>query len=328
MDPLRPVRAFDRFQQAHSAWAIPMAVIRKFGNDQAGNLAALVAYYAFFSIFPLLLVFTTILGFVLQGDTHLYNEIKGSVLGQFPGLQLQTHELSGNVTALVLGLLTSLWAGLGVTTASQNAFDRVWAVPFKDRPDFLRARLRGLLLLLSLGALFVASAVVTGVVTAIFGGPLLKLGGYAVSLALNFGLYVAAFRFLTAATVPTRCLWLGAAVAAVFLEVLTLVGGIYVKHVISHASNTYGTFATVIGLLVWLHLIAQLTLYAAEINVVVVRRLWPRSLLGPPEAPADQETLRALAKVEERHEHQQVDVRFQDGGQPPAREPSSEEPVG
>ena len=79
---------------------------------------------------------------------------------------------------------------------------------------------------------------------------------------------------------------------------------------VSRASNTYGTFATVIGLLVWLHLIAQLTLYAAEINTVVVRRLWPRSLLGPPDAPADRETLRALAKVEERHDDEQVDVHF------------------
>ena len=139
-----------------------------------------------------------------------------------------------------------------------------------------------------------------------------KIGGYALTLALNFGLYVAAFRFLTTATIPTRSLWLGAAVGAVFLTILSLVGGIYINHVVSRASNTYGTFATVIGLLVWLHLIAQLTIYAAEINTVVVRRLWPRSLLGPPDAPADRATLRALAKVEERHEGESVEVRFED----------------
>jgi membrane protein len=312
LDLLRSVRTFDRFQQGHKGWAVPMAVIKKFGDDQAGHLAALVAYYAFFSIFPLLLVFTTILGFVLQGNDKLYNDVQTSVLGNFPGLQLGTHPLTGNVTALVIGLLASLWGGLGVTQAAQNAFDKIWAVPFKDRPNFIHSRLRGLLLLVCLGALFVASAVATALITTI-GGPLVKVGGYAVTLALNFALYVAAFRFLTSATVPTRCLWLGAGVAAVFLEVLQLVGGIYVKHVISHASETYGTFATVIGLLVWLHLIAQLTLYAAEINVVVMRRLWPRSLLGPPEAPADRETLRALAKVEERHDVEQVDVHFRNG---------------
>jgi membrane protein len=311
VDVLRPIRVFDQFQQRHEPLAIPMAVIRKFGNDQAGNLAALIAYYAFFSIFPLLLVFTTILGFVLQGNGKLYEDVRNSVLGQFPvvGDQLQAGQLAGKTSALILGLLTSLWAGLGVTNAAQNAFDRVWAVPFKDRPDFLRRRLRGLMLLLSLGVLFVLAAAITGLVTSV-GGPLVKVGGYAVTLAVNFALYVAAFRFLTSAAIPTRCLWLGAAVGAVFLTIMQLVGTIYVKHVISHASNTYGTFATVIGLLVWLHLIAQMTLYAGEINVVAVRKLWPRSLLGPPEAPADQETLRALAKVEERHEHEQVDVRF------------------
>ena len=291
-----------------------MAVIRKFGNDQAGSLAALIAYYAFFSIFPLLLVFTTILAFVLQGNRELYDDVTNSVLAQFPvvGDQLHAQALTGKVTALVLGLLTSLWGGLGVTQAAQNAFDRVWAVPFKDRPDFLRKRLRGLLLLMCLGVLFVLSAVITGLVTTTFHGTLVKVAGYAIGLAVNFGLYVAAFRFLTAPTIPTRQLWLGAAVAAFFLEVLQLVGTIYINHVVRRASNTYGTFATVIGLLVWLHLIAQLTLYAAEINTVVVRRLWPRSLLGPPESRADRETLRALAKMEERDPRESVDVRFED----------------
>ena len=97
-----------------------------------------------------------------------------------------------------------------------------------------------------------------------------------------------------------------------FLEILQLVGTIYISHVVKNASNAYGTFATVIGLLVWLHVIAQLTMYAAEINTVVARRLWPRSLLGPPDAPADRETFRALAKMEERHENESVEVRFED----------------
>ena len=313
MDPLRPLKRFDRYQQGHPGWALPMAVIRKFGNDQAGRLAALIAYYAFFSIFPLLLVFTTILGFVLQGNDKLYSDVRDSVLGQFPvvGDELNSGQLSGQATALVIGLLTSLWAGLGVTMAAQNAFDRVWAVPFKDRPDFIHSRLRGLMLLISLGVLFVVAAAVTAAATTI-NGPFVKVGGYALTLAVNFGLYLAAFRFLTSTAIPTRCLWLGAGVAAVFLTIMQLVGTIYVKNVISHASNTYGTFATVIGLLVWLHLIAQLTLYAAEINTVVVRRLWPRSLFGPPASPADRETLRALAKVEERDARESVEVRFED----------------
>ena len=67
----------------------------------------------------------------------------------------------------------------------------------------------------------------------------------------------------------------------------------------------------VIGLLAWLHLGAQLTLYSAELNVVLARELWPRSLFGPP-VPADEETLTALAKVEERSDREQIDVEFTD----------------
>jgi YihY family inner membrane protein len=312
VDILRPVKVFDRYQQAHLWLAIPMAVIRKFGNDQAGNLAALVAYYAFFSLFPLLLVMVTILGFVLQGNPGAQQAVEKSVLGQFPviGDQIKVHALAGHATALVIGLLASLWGGLGVTNAAQNAFDRVWAVPFKDRPDFLRARIRGLVLLGALGLLFVASTAVSGLVTGL-GGPGVKVAGYLISLLVNFLLFLAGFRLLTSATIATRCLWVGVALAAIFWEVLQVVGGLYIDHVYRHASSTYSQFALVIALLVWLHLGAQMTLYAAEINVVVTRKLWPRSLMGPPEVPADEETLRALAKVEERHDEERVDVEFQ-----------------
>src|ERR1700760_2650520 len=104
MDLLRPVRAFDRAQQRRAWTAIPIAVIKKFGDDQAGSLAALVAYYAFFSLFPLLLVFVTILGFVLQGDPSAARSVEDSALGQFPIIGKQLHEiggLHGHATALV-----------------------------------------------------------------------------------------------------------------------------------------------------------------------------------------------------------------------------------
>ena len=130
MDILRPVRAFDRYQQKHNSLAIPMAVLRKFGDDQAGSLAALIAYYAFFSLFPLLLVMTTILGFVLQGNPGAQQSVEHSVLGQFPviGNEIKVHALAGRTSALVIGLLTSLLGGLGVTVAAQNALHKVWAV--------------------------------------------------------------------------------------------------------------------------------------------------------------------------------------------------------
>jgi YihY family inner membrane protein len=312
MDVLRPVRAFDRAQQRHRWLAVPMAVVKKFADDGAGGLGALIAYYGFFSLFPLLLVFVTILGFVFHGDQSVQNSIRTSVLGHFPviGNDLQTSALRGRVAGLVIGLLASVWAGLGVTGAAQNAFDRVWAVPLKERANFLNKRLRGLLLVLTLGLLFVVSSLASGLVTGGLGGPALKVAGIAVSLLINLALYGAAFRLLTAASVPTRSLWIGVVVGGVLWEILQVVGGLYVGHVVRHASSTYGLFAVVIGLLAWLHLGAQATLYAAEINVVLERRLWPRSLLGPPTVPADEAALTALAKVEERSEEERIDVEF------------------
>jgi membrane protein len=314
VDPLRPIRKLDRYQQHHRWLAIPVAVIRKFGDDQAGNLAALVAYYAFFSLFPLLLVMTTILGFVLQHHPGAQSAIEKSVLGQFPviGNAIHLHALTGRVSALLIGLIISLLGGLGVSGAAQNAFDRVWAVPFKDRPDFLKSRLRGLALFAVLGLLFVVATAITGLTSGIH-GPLGKIAAVAGGLIVNFGLFYAAFRFLTSDTIPRSCLWIGVACAAVMWEVLQFFGGLYINHVYRHASATYSQFALVIALLVWLHLGAQVTLYAAEINVVLARRLYPRSLIGPPDARADEETLTALARVEERHESEQVEVHFDNG---------------
>jgi uncharacterized BrkB/YihY/UPF0761 family membrane protein len=197
-----------------------------------------------------------------------------------------------------------------VTNAAQNAFDRVWAVPFKNRPNFLQARLRGLALLLSIGTLFVVSTLASGLVIGGLGGPLVKAAGIVLSLALNFALFLAAFRLLTAATVPTRYLWIGVSVASVLWEVLQLVGGYYIGHVLRHTTSTYGIFGFVLALIVWLHLGAQVTLYAAEINVVLARKLWPRSLFGPA-VPADEKTLTALAMVEERSDREKIDVEFQ-----------------
>lgn len=310
------LEALDRYQQAHRWLAIPFAVIRKFSNDQAGSLAALIAYYGFFSLFPLLLVFVTVLGYVLHGDPHLQSSVENGVLGQFPIINPKDiHALHGHVSSLIIGVAGSLWGGLAVTNASQNAFNKVWAVPMKDRPNYIQTRVRGIGVLIVLGVLFVVSTAASGLVTGGLGGPLAKVAGYVVALILNVALFLSAFRLLTSAQVKTRSLMQGVYVAAVAWEILQVVGGLYVNHVVRHASATYGNFALVIGLLSWLYLGAQMTLYAAEINVVGARRLWPRSLLHSPPTIGDEETLTALAKVEERLPAQEIEVRFDAGAE-------------
>jgi YihY family inner membrane protein len=313
MDLLAPLHRFDEVQQRSRWLSLPFAVLRKFGDDGAGGLAALVAYYAFFSLFPLLLVFTTILGFVLRNNPHAQQAVEDSVLHQLPiiGHQIQLHSLKGSVTALVIGLATSLLAGFGVTGAAQRALDTVWAIPHKDRPNFLQSRGRGLGLLTFLGLLFVISTFVSGVVSGGFGGVGDLIAGYVIALVVNFALFFAAFRLMTASVIPSRDLRIGTIVASVAWTILQALGGYYIGHVLKNQSDAGKTFGLVIALLVWLHLGAQLMLYSAEINVVVTRRLWPRSLFGPPVAPADKRTLRALAKVEERSDEQHVDVEFE-----------------
>ena len=316
MDPLAPIKGFDRFQQRHAALGVPLAVIKKFGNDSAGNLAALVAYYAFFSLFPLMLVFVTILGYVLQHHPGTLHSIERSVSANFPAVSkiLDFTALHGHLGALIFGLVGAFWSGLGVTSAAQNAFDTIWAVPQKSRPNFIKSKLRGIGLLIAIGLLFVIATGASGLVSGGFGGVGTKIAGIAVSLIANLVLFLVAFRLMTASSVPTKKLRIGIAVAAVFWTILQAVGGLYIGHVTKHMSPAYATVGTVIALLIWLHLGAQLTLYAAEINVVLERGLWPRSLIGPPQAPADQATYEALAKMEERDATEHVDVSFEQPG--------------
>lgn len=307
--------ALDRLQQRHRWLAFPAGVIKKFGDDEAGSMAALIAYYGFVSLFPLLLVLVTVLGFVLEGDQKTQNEVLHSTLSQFPiiGDQLQSnvHSLKGSVGALAIGVIGLLLGGLGIVGATQNAFQQVWHIPRKRRPNFLTWRLRGIGLLAVLGLLLVVSTVAAGYVTAQTAGPLAVLGGVLVALASNLLLFFAAFRFLSPDEIPTRDLLTGVVFAAVLWQILQHIGGYYVAHVVRHAQETSGLFAFVLGLLAWLYLGGQVTLIAAEINVVRARRLWPRSFTAPL-LDADRRALTSSAETEERVQEENVEVTFDD----------------
>jgi YihY family inner membrane protein len=286
------LNALDRYQRLHAWLGFPLAVRRKYADDQGGYLAATISYYAFFSIFPVLLVFTTLLGYVLRGHHRLYRSIVDSALAQLPviGHDLQVNSLHGSALALALGLGSALWAGTGVFLAAQNAMNQLWGVPQTRRPDFVRARARALLLLLVLGGGVLATTLLGGL--AAFGtgyGFGWKIASIGLSTTLNLGLFWVAFRVLTVGDLTWKELRGGAICAAILYELLQTLGGYYVGHVIKGAGNTYGTFALVIGLLSWTYLAAHITLIAAEVNVVATRRLWPRSLSRTVEGPEEPE---------------------------------------
>jgi membrane protein len=307
-------RAFDRFQQRHAAVGLPLAVLQKYGDDQGGYLAATITYYAFFALFPFLLVLTAALGFLFHGHQSIQRAVVGSALAQLPviGTELKRGSLHGSTLALVLGVTAVLWAGMGVFLAAENAMNQLWGVPFNRRPDALRARGRAISMLFVLGGGAAATTILAGVGS--FGthyGVVWKLSSLLLSTLLNIGLFWLGFRLLTAREVTWRQLRGGAFAAGVLYEALQLFGGYYVGHTLRHATNLYGTFALVIGLLSWIYLGAHIVLLAAEANVVASRGLWPRSFSRLSEQPAtgaDRRALTQRGKIEERRQDETVTV--------------------
>jgi len=302
----------DRRQQRSRRLGFIAAVIKKFSDDQAGQLAALIAYYGFVSLFPLLLVLVTVLGFVLHGDPEKQKEILDGTLGQFPILrdQLKLHSLAGSGLALAVGVVVSLVAGMGITNAAQNAFNRIWNVPFKHRPNFIFIRLRGLGMLVILGALTIVSTAAAGFVSSASHGAAAVAAGIVVAFVLNLATFMTAFKLLPALDIPWRQLMPGVIVAAICWQLLQHLGGFYIDHELKRTGPLYGVFALVLGLLAWLYVGAQLTIFAAEINVVKARRLWPRSFFSESLLDADRRALTASAEAEERVHEENVEVSF------------------
>jgi membrane protein len=330
----RMLRAADRVQQQRRWLAFPVASWKKFGDDQAGNLAALIAYYAFAAIFPLLLVFVTILNITLNSDPGLRDRLLSSALSQYPivGNQLRenVHGLGGTGPALAVGLIFTFLGARGVANAVQNAFNTAWEVPRPERPSFPWSLLRSIALIVLVGLGQIVTVTISGIaggtanlITGLGG----RVGAVAVSLLLNMGMFWLAFRLATARSVAARDLRLGAFTAAVAWTVLQLVGGYVVGHTLHRSSELYGTFGLVLGLIAWLFLQAQITMYAVEMNVTAVRRLWPRSLFPPPYTKQDLEAYQLYAQSEQRRPELSVELRSpgQDGASLAADRPAKHE---
>jgi len=291
----RPLQFLDRIDLAQRRFvpaAFVVAVVRKYLHDRGGQMAALVSYFSFFSVFPLLLVATAVLGFVLDGDPELQQRIVDSAFTDIPivGMQIR-HDigsLTGSAVAVVTGLVIAVWGGLRVVDTTQIAFHDVWDVPREERPWFLHRRLRGVRLLGVIG-LFIAGSAITSPVAAVlvelpFVGSVLIL---VASLVVTVAVFLLGFRLLSPRSARWRDLVAGSVVAGVGWLVLRTIGERYLSKVIVSASVTYRDFAGVIGLLTFFWLVGQLVIVSAEVNVVHARRLWPRSLRDGHLPPAD-----------------------------------------
>ena len=316
MNPLeRIARQVDRAQQRHRPLAFTVGVVRKFGDDRGGALAALLAFYGFLSLFPLLLVLVTILGFFHPAEHSLLQRTESAAFSQFPvvgtKLSQNIHVLRGRSTlGLVVGIAGVLWGSQGALQTAQYAQAEVWNVPGEVRPNFWARLGRTAAMTALLGVFLLASTLVAGVVTIGRHGPGALVGAFVVSLALNVCLFAVAFRVLTPRQIAWRDMLAGSVFGGAGWTLLQYVGGLLIEHTLRNTSKEYGTFALVLGLTGFLYLAAEVTVYAAEVNVVKARHLWPRGVVQPPLTDADMEVLSSIVLEGKRRPEQRVTAEF------------------
>jgi membrane protein len=318
------VAAFDRTQRRHSVFGLPIAIFYKYVDDQGNYLAATITYYAFIAIFPLLLLASSILGFFLQNDPDLAQRILNSALANFPivGDQLgRPGGLQGSVAGVVVGAVAALYGSLGLGQASQNAMNVAWSVPRNRRPNPISLRLRSLLLLVTAGFAILGITILSalGTDTAVFGTQATDAAVWVVRLVtvlLTGAVLTLIFRIAAARRHHLKAAP-GAFATAVMWQVLQLAGVFYVDRVIKEASGMNATFALVLGLIALIYVAAVMGVLGIEVNVVLERRLWPRSLASlfvdnTDLTPADRKAYAGYARSQQHKTIGSIEVSFED----------------
>jgi YihY family inner membrane protein len=325
MNPVeKAIRKVDATQQRFTPAAFVFGVIKKYGDDNGGVLASNLAYSAFVSIFPLLLILTTILGLVAAVNQSVRDQVLHAVAGQVPAigntLTSNVHVLKrSSIIGLIIGFAGLIWGATGLAQAGLFTMEQVWNLPGPARPGFVQRLGRAMLFIALLGGGVVATTVLASFNTYLLKGFWAVILAEVFAAAFNSGMYIGAFRVLTPKGVPTHALMPGAITGGILWTVLQVLGTWLVHHFL-HSNSVYGIFGIVLGLLAWIYLAVQVTVYAAEINVVLSRRLWPRSIVQPPLTEADRASMALQALQNQRRPEQQVEVTFDD------REPTAPQP--
>jgi YihY family inner membrane protein len=304
----------DRTQRQSKPASVAIATFKKFSEDRSTNLAAMIAFWGFFSIFPLFMVLVTCLAwFLASGDREA---VLGHVAKMLPLLDPSTVSgLSGSWWVFIIGLVTALWSGTGVVRTVQFAFDSIWEVPYHERPGIAKQTLRSLSVLATIGAGLVLTTLLSGLIASSASGVHLgvigRVAGYVIAAALDVGIFVAAFRMLTERVSSTREVLPGAMLSGVAFFVLQALSALIISHYLTNAQSTYGHFATVITILWWFYLQSNITLLGAQLNVVLREAYFPRSLVNAPDTPADHRVLEAYAGERTYHPKQRVMTRVE-----------------
>ncbi len=312
----RVVRRVDAAQRRFTPTAFIFGVVKKYGDDNGGVLVANLAFSAFISLFPLLLVLVTILGLVAAVNPAIRHDVLNAVAGQFPALGQQltgdVHQLQrSSVVGLIVGLAGVAWGTTGLAQAGLFTMEQVWNLPGPARPGYVQRLGRAAEFIGLLGVGVVVTTLLAGLNAYGSNATIFVVLTEVAAALVNVGMYVAAFRVLTPKGVPTRRLLPGAVVGGIGWTVLQVLGTYLVQHFV-HSGSAYTIFATVLALVAWINLAIQVTVYAAEVNVVLARRLWPRSIVQPPLTEADRASLALQALQNQRRAEQRVEVSFDD----------------
>ena len=305
----------DQAQQRSKPLSVTLATVKKFSEDQSTGLASMIAFWAFFSIFPLLLVAVTILDLALPAGDR--NAVLTRVAGMFPVLDVKSvRSLTGSWWPLLVGSITALWGGISVVGTMQNAFNSVWEVPQHERPGKVQQIVRSLVVLATIGVGLVLTTFVSSFVTSSANGVNLgaagRVGGYVFAIVLDVFLVTATFRILTKRDVTIRDVLPGGLLAGVSFFVLQELSAFIISRHLKSAQGTYGHFATVITILWWFYLQSLITLFGAQLNVVLKDRLYPRSLVKGTKTEADHRVLQAYAAERAYDPDEQVIARVPD----------------
>lgn len=288
----KTIGGIDAWQRRHKYPAFLYAVIKKYSDDQAGYQAALVTYYGFLSLFPLLLVLTTVAGVIGHHYPEFGQELVRSVSTYFPvfgqALDDSVRSLGKNGPALIIGLLFALYGARGSADAFRNAVNHIWHIPVAKRSGFPRSLIRSIGIIIGGGGGFILAAVVAGWAASAGRGWSSAVVSVVVNLVILYGVFMLIFRLSLPLGIARKKFRVSAVICTVGIALLQMVGAIILRSQAEHLNSTYSAlFATTLGLLAWIYLQIQVVMYAAEIATVRDGRLWPRSLSGDKPTAAD-----------------------------------------
>ena len=306
----------DDLQRRHGVLGFPYAVIKKYGDDEGGRQAALITYYGFLSIFPLLLLGVAVLSRVLVANPELRQRLVTAIVPPVlqPTVDHALTALPDSTVPLLVGLVGLLFAGTGIAFSAYQTLNNVAAVPRRLRPGFLSRYLRVFVMLATLMLGVLAIGALTVATTSLPGWPALeRVAAVLGSAVIVFAVLLLGAKLLLGRPAPFGALWPAATLGAVTVTLVLSIGAPLLARFVSSSGAVYGSFATVAGLFAVFYLISQALVYAAEVGAVRYARLWPRALDQSRPTAADVRAQALLAREEERMPVARIDLRVVTG---------------